>query len=1064
MKLADFSVSRPVTVIMIILALLLIGAVSLGGLSLDLLPEINLPVAVVVTSYEGSAPQEVENLITRPLEEVLGTVGNIKSISSISSMGSSVVVAQFEMETDMDFAALEMREKIDLVRDFLPEGAGDPMVLKLDLNMMPVLLLGLSGDRPAEELKTIAEDVLKPRLERLDGVASVEVSGGLTRQIQVLVEPEKLSAYGLSLAQVVQTLQAQNLNLSAGRVARGGQELALRIIGEYSAISQIAETALMTPTGGLLRLKDIAEIKDTYKVPSTYSRMRDRPSVTLSVQKQSGANTVSVVREVRRALEELKGRLPGDINTFTVMDQAKYIEFSLRNVAWNLVLGGLLAALVLFVFLRSLRSTLVIAFSMPISVVATFILIYFGKLTLNMMTLGGLALGIGMMVDSSIVVLENIFRHREKGLGPIEAAKTGTAEVANAICASVLTTVAVFFPIVFITGIVSEIFTALALTVSFALLSSLLVALTLIPMFSSRLLTADSGSVPGFSAKKVKNSEGAGPGGSESSKGRSLTYRLIYAGERHFKNLEAFYRRLLELCLRRRALTVGLVAAALAGTMVLVPVIGAEFIPAMDQGMILVDIELPHGSRLEETDKIVSRVEEAFSPYEEDIELIYAIVGGGSMGALGGMGAGGQRPSVGGIYVTLVPLEQRKHTTAEIVAHLRQEVAAIPGAEISVTAMEASFSLGMSSAPVEISLKGEDLAQLRLISHEIASILRDIPGTREVSTSLEEGQPEIQLLVKRDKADFYGLSAAQIASAARQAIEGQVATRFRTGTEEIDVWVRLAGEARRELASIENLLITSPLGQMVPLGEVAEIREVKAPVAIQRSDQMRVVSITSQLEGRPLAAVIQEAQRAIQEKIVLPPGYSVSYGGEFELMSESFQDLFVAMLLALVLVYMVLAAQFESLLHPFVIMFSLPVTVIGVILALVLTETTFNVVTFIGVIMLAGIVVNNAIVLVDYINQLRQRGLKRDEAILTAGPIRLRPILMTALTTILAMIPLAFGTGEGAQMQASLAVAVIGGLTASTFLTLVFVPVIYTLFDDLKGLRQKRRQKYAGNI
>ena len=1048
MKLSNFSVNRPVAVIMVILALMMIGAVSLSGLHLDLLPEMELPVAIVITGYTGSAPQEVENMVTRPLEEALGTVGNISSISSMSSMGSSIVIPQFEMGTDMEFAALEMREKIDMVRGFLPEGADDPMVIKMDINLMPVMVLGISGERPVQELKAFAEDIIKPQIERQEGVASVEVTGGLTREIQVIVEPERLAAHGLSMSQVVQSLQLQNMNLSAGRVDRGGQEMALRVIGEYDEVDQVGDTVLTTTSGIRLSLKDVARVEDSFKDITGFSRLGEQPGISITVQKQSGANTVSVVRSTKAALEKLAPQFPEGVSIFTVMDQAKYIEFSISNVTSNLLLGAILAMLVLFVFLRNLRSTMVIALSMPISVITTFVLIYFGGLNLNMMSLGGLALGIGMMVDCSIVVLENIFRMREKGLDRKEAAISGSNEVANAITASVLTTVAVFFPIAFVKGIVSELFTELALTVSFSLLSSLLVALTLVPMLSSRLLKVNH----------LHNNNNRNETTDQRLQGRFA--RLMSISEKWFKALDEYYRVLLARCLARRALTVIIVAALLVGSLTLVPAIGAEFIPAIDQGMINVTVELPHGSSLEETDRVVSQVEQVFSGYEEEIELIFSSIGGGGM-MIGMGGTGGS--NTGGIYVSLVPLEERKLSTQEVIEGVRSQIGNIPGAEITVDAQDISTSMGMVSAPVEVSVKGENLSELERISAEIADLLRDIPGTWEVATSLEEGQPEIQLLVDREKAGVYGLSAAQIASAARMAIEGQVATRFRTGSDEIDVRVRLSEGGSKELAEIENLLVDSPLGLMVPLGEVAEIREVQAPITIQRSDQVRVVSITAQLQGKDLASVMGEVQHAVEENAFLPHGYTVKYGGEFELMTESFADLFLALLMAVALVYMVLAAQFESLLHPLVIMFSIPVAAIGVILGLFITGTSFSVVTFIGVIMLVGIVVNNAIVLVDYVNQLRGRGLARDEAILTAGPVRLRPILMTALTTILAMVPLTFGLGEGAELQVSMAVAVIGGLTVSTFLTLVIVPVVYSIFDDFSGLRSRRRKAVVEN-
>ncbi len=1110
MKMSNFSVDRPIAILMVILAVLLVGAVSFSGLHLDLMPDMELPVAIVITSYTGSAPQEMENLISKPLEEALGTVSNINSISSLSSMGSSIVVAEFEMGTDMDFASLEMREKIDMVQGFLPADAGDPMVLKMDMNLMPVLMLGISGDRPVDELKTLVEDVVKPRIERVDGVASVEVMGGLVREIQVIVEPEKLVVHGLSMANVVQALQMENMNLSAGRATKGSQEMAFRVIGEYSTVEQIADTALLTPAGAQLRLKDVARVEDGFKDISGFSRIGEQDGIALSVQKQSGSNTVSVVRDSRRALERLQSQLPEDIAIFTVLDQAKYIEYSISNVTSNLIIGGFLAVLVLFIFLRSLRSTLVIALSMPISVVATFILIYFGGLNLNMMTMGGLALGIGMMVDCSIVVLENIFRLREKGMGRVEAAKAGTDEVANAITASVLTTIAVFFPIIYVKGIVSEIFTALALTVSFSLLSSLLVALTLIPMLSSRLLKvvninrnddyADGRPVSGTCGNSISSGTGAFPGdqapGELSAPGNSrpgdhfipgpdgsadpdldvsgpgghpvaprskgLVHRLIKITGKWFNALDRLYRSLLGWCLARRALTVIIVLVLLVGSLGLIPAIGAEFLPDMDQGMITVSIELPPGSSLEETDKVVSEVELAFSRYADDLELVFSSIGSSETGDMASMGGGGS--NWGGIYVTMLPQQEREHSTQEVVAGVRQQVSNIPGAEISISASDFGLNLSVFSTPVEVTLRGDDLELLEMYSAEIANLVRAIPGTREVTTSLEEGQDEIQLVVNRDKAGAYGLSAVQVATAARMAVEGQVATRYRTGSEEIDVRVRLSEGGGAELAEIENLLVASPLGMMVPLGEIAEIREVQAPSTIQRNDQVRVVSITAQLEGRPLAEVMQEVQKTVTESIALPTGYLVDYGGQFELMSDAFTDLFKALLMAIVLVYIVLAFQFESLLHPFVIMFSLPVTVIGVIVALALTGNTLNVVSFIGIIMLAGIVVNNAIVLVDYINQLRGRGLARDEAILTAGPIRLRPILMTALTTILAMLPLALGVGEGAEMQSSMATAVVGGLTTSTFLTLFLIPVVYSLFDDLSGFRQRRKLRRSRTI
>jgi len=1036
MGLSNFSVNRPVAIVMIVLAIMLIAIVSLSNLSIDLFPEMNFPIAIVVTSYQGAAPSEVENMISRPLEEMLGTVENVTDISSISSMGSSVLILHFETGTDLNFATLQMRERIDIVKGRLPSGVSDPMVMKLDFNAMPVLMMGIGGNRPLDELEDIARDTIRPRIERLEGVASVDISGGLTREIQVIVEPEKLAAHGLDISSVIQALQAQNLNLSAGLATRGGQEMALRVIGEYSDVAQIASSSLRTPAGATIRLDDVARIEDGYKDIRGFDRANDQVCIAISVQKQSGANTVAVVRDTHRVLANLAPLLPEDVNIFVVMDQAEFIEFSIQGITNSLIKGGLLAVAVLFIFLRSFRSTIVVAISMPISVISTFILVYFGGLSLNMMTMGGLALGVGLMVDCSIVVLENIFRFRERGQAPIEAAKSGANEVSNAIIASILTTIAVFFPLFYVEGLASEIFSDLALTVSFSLLSSLLVALTLIPMLASRLLKGD--------VEKEKKAELKPPG---------ILKRMVSSTEKWFQALDRAYRSLLNLCLRQRLITVIIVVILVAAVIPLIPAIGMEFLPTMDQGMIIVDISLPLGSRMDEVDKVVKEVEKVFQHFSDEIDLIYSSIGNSGADAMGGMmGGGGQGSNEGSMYIALLPLVERKTSSAEVVEYARREVLTIPGAEINISV--ADMTAGMTgSDPISLDIKGNDLQQLAILSAQVTELLRGVPGTREVNNSLESRQAELQLIIDREKAIAYGLSAAQIATSVRVSVDGQVATRFRTGSEEVDIRVRTGEEGSKEVVALENMLLASPLGFMVPLGEVAEIREVQAPSTIRRDNQSRVVSVTAQLElGYDLSRVMTEVQRVMERNVFLPTGYTMDYGGEFDLMTEAFGDLKLALLMAIVLVYMILAALFESLLYPFVIMFSLPVAVIGVVLILFLTGTTFNIVTFIGIIILAGIVTNNAIVLVYYINQLRQRGLARDDAILTAGPIRLRPILMTAISTIFAMIPLALGTGEGSEMQISLAIAVIGGLTTSTFLTLLFVPVVYSLLDELRRL------------
>lgn len=1030
MRISDFAVNRPVAVLMAVCAIVLLGAVSLSSLTIDLFPEMNFPVAIVATDYTGAAPQEVENLVTRPLEEVLGTVENVKDIESLSQVGSSLIIVEFEWGTDMDFATLEMREKIDLVESYLPEDTSDPLVVQMDPNMMPVIQLSVTGDLSPEKLTSLADDVISPRLERLEGVASVEPLGFVERQIQVRVEPEKLVNFGLSLPQVVQALQAENLSLSGGQVEKGKQELLVRVTGDFDSAKQVEEVPIYSPTGAVVKVKDIAQVVDGFKEQRMYARTNGKPSIGLAVRKQTTANTVSVVRNVREELETLKDLLPQGVEIATVMDQAKYIERSISNMVKNTIFGGILATIVLYVFLRNFRSTLVIALAMPISIIATFTMVYFSGLTLNLMSMGGLALGIGMMVDSAIVILENIYRHRQEGMSRIDAAKFGASEVTNAITASTFTTISVFFPIVFVQGLASQLFTQLALSVSFSLVASLLVALTLIPMLSSKMLKVNY-----FSHENgtlINGTDG----------GRN---RLLKATGRWLGTLNRSYPKLLSWALSHRKAVVLIVTAATIGSLALIPVIGAEFIPSMDQSMMAVDVKLPNGALLEETEKIVAQVEEFVEELPE-VETIFTSVGSATGNLGGGVSVGGTEN--GRIDITLKPVNQRKRSTDQIVELVRKKVQTIPGAEFDVSSTDSFMGPGMFMAPIELVIRGDDLDVLDELARTVAERVKKVPGTREVKTSLEEGRPEVQVVIDRDKANLYGLSAAQIASVTRTAIQGQVATRYRTGGEEIDVLVRLDQQSRKNLQDLENVMIPSPAGYQVPLREVADLVITKAPNTIERRGQVRTVAVTSQLSGRSLGQVMKDIKASLED-LPLPQGYMLEYGGESKEMREAFGDLTMALLLAIALVYMILAAQFESLLHPLAIMFSMPVTIIGVVVGLVVTGRTFSVTTFIGVIMLAGIVVNNAIVLVDYINTLRRRGMERREAILQAGPTRLRPILMTALTTILAMVPLALGLGEGAEAQAPMATAVIGGLAFSTLLTLVFVPVMYTILEDL---------------
>lgn len=1028
MKITDVSIQRPMLVAVLVTVLLILGGVSLSRLAIDLWPEMNLPVAAVVTEYPGAGPEEVEQQVTRPLESILATVSNLDTIRSTSSMGVSTIVLMFDWGTDMNYAALQIREKVDLIRQYLPSGAKAPMTVKMDPNMMPIMQLALSA-ADARELKQITDDIIQPRLERVGGVASVWSAGGMEREIRVLVDPERLAGYGLTLNGLTQALSAENLNVSGGTVQEGTKDLLVRVTGEFRDLDQVRRVVVGAPGGQPVHLGDVARVEDGHKKITQFSRVDGKPGLSVYIQKQSGANTVQVARAVHKALDELKKELPG-VRFDVVMDQSEFIERSINHVVKEILVGGFLAMLVMWIFLRNLRSTLIISTSIPISIIGTFVLIYFNDMTLNLITMGGLALGVGLIVDDAIVVLENIYRHRQLGYGLVEAARVGTSEVGSAVIASTLTTMAVFLPVVFVKGLAAQLFTPLALTVSFAIFTSLVVALTLVPLMSSRWLHLEEA-----------------PAGDAA--GERSWHRLYRLSERWFNNLNSAYRRLLEWALNHRRRVIATVTVLVVLSVAAFPLVGFEFMPSMDQGQVNITVEMPRGTSLEETNRVATRIEKMVQdPWVESV-----FTGVGFTGTQGMWGE--SSTDVAQITLQLVDKSRRSVTADEVAEILRQRFKDIPGAKIKVSAMEDQSGMMGGTAPVQIQVRGDDMGTLTRLGDRVAEVVRRVPGTREVTSSLQEGRPEVQVLVHRDRAAACGLSPAEVASTVRTAVEGTVATRYRTGGEEVDIRVQLRDGEVTRLPDLSTLTILSPTGASVPLSQVAEIVETRGPHAIDRQDQTRLVTVTAQLAGRDLGSVIKDIQAGLKG-LSLPPGYTVEFSGEQEQMAETFGDLSLALILAVVLVYLVMVAQFESLLYPFIIMFSVPVTIVGVTFSLLVTGRAFSVPAFIGVIMLVGIVVKNAIVFVDYVNTLRRRGLKRREAILQAGPVRLRPILMTALTAILAMLPMALGIGEGSEGQAPMATVVAGGLAFSTLITLVLVPVIYTILDDWKERWQAR--------
>ncbi|HHY92555.1 MAG TPA: efflux RND transporter permease subunit, partial [Firmicutes bacterium] len=870
MNLAGFSIRRPVAISMVVLVLLVLGGVSLSRIPIDLLPEMNVPVAVVMANYPGAGSEEVENLVTRPLEAVLATVGNVKQVQSESAVGSSMVMVEFNWGTDMNTATLEMREKIDLVAPMLPEGVKRPTVYKFDPSMMPVMMIGVSGEgRDLASLKRLLEDKVVGRLERLDGVAYAALQGGPTQKVEIRVDQERLAGYGLSLAQLTQALAAENMNLPGGTVEDGQRVYVVRTTGEFKCVEEIRDLTVLTLQGVPLRLGDVADVVEVEDAGDQYTLLNDHPGMSIMIQKETGANTVQVAKRIHQEMAKIGQEMP-DVQYSYVFDQSEFIQRAIGNLAGSAVQGGLLAVLILFLFLRNFRSTLIIGLAIPISIIATFTLVYFNGLTLNMMSLGGLALGVGMLVDNSIVVLENIYRHREEGEGRLVAAENGTNEVALAISASTLTTVAVFVPIVFVQGLIAEIFRQLALTVTFSLLASLAVAVTLVPMLAGKLLkvngpAADPGAAPGrlgFLARLGEAVDG----------------------------LNTRYRRALAWSLDHRRLVLAAAAGAFVVSLVLVPLIGTEFFPPTDAGRLTITINLPEGSPLAATGQVAERVEKA-ALAQPEVKTVFMSVGSAEAFGPPGMPTSTERAT---LDIALKPRSERSHSDRQVADAIRQEVSRIAGARIQVSAMDMmSMQGGGVAKPLSIQLRGDDLDVLRSLADKVAEVVKSVPGTREVETSFKEGRPEIQVRLNRAKAAGYGFTAAQVAQTVDTAVNGKAATRYRAGGDEIDIVVQLAEGQRQNLSDLKGLILTSPLGVQVPLAEVADLTTTIGPRSISRDNQVRVVSVSGDVLGRPLGTVSAEVAQKLKA-LRLPDGYSYEFGGQNKEMQDAFSGLGLA--------------------------------------------------------------------------------------------------------------------------------------------------------------------------
>ncbi len=1020
MRLTDFSVDRPVAISMMILIAVVMGVVSLLRLGVDLMPDIDYPTLTMMVRYPGAPSEEVESIVARPYEAAVSGVSGVEKVQSISQEDVCYLLIDFAWGTDLDAAAGDVREAASYVEPYLPDDVERPVILKFSLTAFPEAIYAVRGMDDTARLRELLRDVAQPRFERLDGVAQASFFGGREEEIQVAVDRAALEGVGTDLDTIVRALRADNLDMPAGRQVHQRREVLLRTVGTYRSLDAVRDTVvgISRRTGAPVRLGAVARVRRGFRERRNLVLADGRESVMLVLMKEAGANPLVVQRAFLAELERVKKVLPEGIEFGRLMDIGKVIRLLVNSVVQNGVVGALLAIVIMYAFLRAVRPTLTIALVVPLSLLVTCIPIYLSGDTLNMMTMGGLVLGIGMLVDNAVVVIENIYRHIESGADRRTAAKRGAGEVGMAITASTLTTAVVFLPILFSQGLAGRLAKGLALTVAAALFSSLFVALTIVPMlarvfFSSRL-----------DAREL-------------------------AGGARFRRFQARYERLLGWCLRHRGRTLGGVGALLVLTLGLVPFIGAEFMPPTDDPILMAKISFPIGTAMEETVQAVDRVTAVVRQFP-DVELVGSMVGVDENDPTQGLSEtnpAGVHEAV--LFVRLRDKEDRQVPTNEALqALMRERFPRVEG--MNVEFVPIGGAMGQSTHPIEVEVYGPDLDELNTLAQRVADRMRQVPGIVDVQSSLQVAKPERHVVVDRDRAAAFGLTTGQVAMAVKTATLGTVATRFREKGDEIDVRVRLAEADRATPEALLNILVPTPLGRSVRLGQVAHLEDGLGPVRIDRENQSRRVTVRANLEGVDLAGAMAAVQAAVEPlRAALPPGYDIAYGGQYQDMREAFGQLLGALVLAVLLVYMVMAAQFESFAHPFTIMFTMPLAIIGVLLAFFLTRTTLSVPSFLGVIMLAGIVVNNGIVMVDTINQLRAGGREILDAVATGAATRLRPVLITSLTTIFAMVPMAVSRQQGSETMGPLALTIIGGLSAATVFTLVVVPVVYILVDRL---------------
>ena len=1020
MFLSDLSIRRPVFATMMIVALLLFGIISRQRIGVALYPEVDFPNVSIFTTLQGASPEVVETELTDPIEDAISSVEGIKHINSSNLQGSSQVKVEFNLEREIDTAAQDIRDKISLANRFLPKDIDPPVINKVDMASHPIIWLSVNGDVPRKYLGLVADEIFKPRIETLQGVGTIVIGGLQEREMRIWLDVHKMEAYHITASDVESALQNKNIEVPGGRIESETRELTVKTMGELASVDAFNRLIIAYREESPIRLQDIGFAEDGVADQRSTGRFTGVNSLGMGIVPRSGANHVAVCNLVKETMRELQKIAPPGINLAVAFDSSEFIKNSIADVQFDLLFGAILASLVVFLFLRSLGSTLIVSLAIPTSLIGTFCVMYALGFTMNSMSMLALSLCVGLVIDDAIVVLENIFRHGEMGKDPISAAREGTNEIAFAVIAATLAIVAVFAPVAFISGIIGRFYFQFGVTVSAAVLISLFVAFTLTPVLCSRFL-------------KVRKKHGP-------------LYNML---ETAFSNIDAAYRRALALCLEHRFLVISLAVVIFVLSLGFFKLLGTELIQKEDRDDFIVMLETPVGTSLALGDKKLAQCEAVVRALPE-MRSIFALMGAGGFSAV---------PNKGFLFVQLKGAGEREKSQEEIMSYLRKELNNISGIVAYVEDITAMGGGGMGrSAPLQFRIKGSDLSQLGDISKKIIAQLRKIDGIVGVGSDMELTKPEVRVYIDRDKAADLGVDVRVIASAVNTLIGGREVSQFRSGGKSYDVRVRLIPEQRTTFSDINQLLVRNRNGELVRLGNVVDVREEVGPDVINRLDRQRSTTIFANLEGLPLGEAIEKTKKIVHE--TLPPGYSIEFAGQAETMGETFQSIVFAFFLTILITYMVLASQFESFIHPFTIMLALPLTIIGALGSLFITGNTINIMSLIGMLMLIGLVVKNSILLVDYTNTLRGQGMAMREAVLAAGPVRLRPILMTAISTIAGVLPIALGFGAGGESRAPMAIAVAGGMTSSTILTLLVIPVAYTLIDDLvlkvKALWQKK--------